>query len=167
MDYSMNDIIDTTAGWTFLKYPVPFLDELYAMSRSVDYSTTRNGLIRAKADSNLEEKISNFYKLPLDVGFYKSPPGWRYRFHSDNTRNCAFNQLLCNANLGYISKMKFGEIELDIPYSSDRCCVINTALMHNISNTTTDSTRILLNIGVKKFITYEAVVTHLKNKGLI
>lgn len=160
-------MIDTTIGWTFLIYPVPFFDELYAMSRVVNYSITPNGLIRAKAEADLEEKISDFYELPLDVGFYKSPPGWSYGFHIDRPRNCAFNQLLCNPNSGYISKMKFGKIALDIPYSADRCCVINTALMHNIRNTTTDSTRILLNIGVKEFITYETVVTHLKNKGLM
>jgi hypothetical protein len=160
-------MIDTTLGWTFLKYPIPFLDELYAASRSSDYIITRNGLFRAKADPALEKKICDFYELPLDVGFYKAPPGWSYKLHADNTRNCAFNQLLCDNNPGYISKMRFGSTELDIPYSSDQCCVINTALMHNISNTTTDSTRYLLNIGVKEFITYESVITHLKSKGMV
>lgn len=159
--------IDTSQGWVPFIKPILFFDELYKLSRTLPYTVTKNGLIRARISPNLEKQMCDFYDLPLDVGFYQTPPGWSYPFHADNTRYCAFNQLLCEPNPAYICKMKFSEAILDIPYSYTTAYAINTGMEHNVSNTTTDSTRYLLNIGVDEFIPFDTVINHLKNKGLV
>lgn len=160
-------MIDTTNGWQFLNIPTPFLDELKTESILTPYELTHNGLVRAKANTALNEKICDFFELGLDVGFYKTPPGWFYKFHRDNSRNCAFNQLLVDNEPEFINMMIFGKTPINIPYSTDKLCLINTGMPHNVINQSTDKTRILLNIGVNKFRKYSDIVQHLKRRGLI
>jgi hypothetical protein len=59
-----------------------------------------------------------------------------------------------------------GELK-NIPYRTDRLCLINTAELHNVQNNTTDTTRYLLNITIKNFITFEVIENHLRNNGFI
>lgn len=158
---------NTSIGWQFLNISVPFYEELKADSIVSPYGLTFNQLIRAKANKQLREKICDFFSLNLDVGFYKTPPGWGYKFHCDDTRNCAFNQLLVDNEPGFINMMAFGSSLIDIPYSTDKLCLINTGMPHNVINRSIDKTRILLNLGVNEFVPYADIVKHLKLRGLI
>jgi hypothetical protein len=154
-------------SWIFLNSFTPFIDKIYKLSRLINYNVTSNKLIRGIVPLELQQKICQFYDLDLDVGIYKTPPGWKYKFHKDNTRNCAFNQLLCEPNLNYVNQMMVNEKIENIPYDTDRLCLINTAKFHNVQNNTTDTTRYLLNMGVNHFITFEVVENHLKDRGFI
>ena len=154
-------------SWIFLNQPTPFIDDLYNLARNIEYYVTPNGLIRRTVPSDIEQKICKFYNLDLEVGIYKTPPGWQYKFHRDNTRNCALNQLLCEPNDNYVNQMLInGELK-NIPYQTDRLCLINTAELHNVQNNTLDTTRYLLNITIKNFIKFESIERHLRDNGFI
>jgi phosphatidylserine decarboxylase len=154
-------------SWIFLNQPTPFIDELYSLARTIEYNITPNGLIRSTVPADIEQKICKFYNLDLEVGIYKTPPGWQYKFHRDNTRNCALNQLLCDPNDNYVNQMLVnGELK-NIPYKTDRLCLINTSELHNVQNNTTDNIRYLLNITIKNFIKFEIIENHLRNNGFI
>lgn len=159
--------IDTSSGWVFLKNPIPEIDTFKYLCPTLNYKKTDNGLIRFKFSHDLDKILSEYFDLSLDVGVYLTYPGWSYPYHCDNTRNCAFNQLLCTPDTGFISKMKFDEIEIDIPYSDNFCCLINVANPHNIRNATKNKMRYLLNIGVEGFLSFETVVRHLKQRKMI
>lgn len=154
-------------GWALLNESPECISELKEICSSLNYETTFNRLFRASAPKDLNTKICDYYDLDLHVGIYKTPPGWRYKFHKDNTRNCAINQLLTEQRPEYIGQMIIDEVTYDIPYSIDVPCLINTALPHNVQNNSIAHTRYLLNIHVYNFITFDVVKTHLINKGLI
>ena len=154
-------------GWELLNESPICLSELKEICNFLDYKTTFNSLFRANVPNDLNLRICDYYDLDLQVGIYKTPPEWEYKFHTDNTRNCAINQLLTEQQPEYIGRMIIDNIEYDIPYSTDVPCLINTALPHNVQNKSTSHTRYLLNIHVCNFVTFDTVRTHLINKGLI
>ena len=154
-------------GWVLLNESPACLTELKEIADSLNYKTTFNQLFRATVPKELILKICDYYDLELEVGIYKTPPEWKYKFHTDNTRNCAINQLLTEHRPEYIGRMIIDDIEYDIPYSTDVPCLINTALPHNVQNNSTTHTRYLLNIHVCNFVTFDTIRTHLINKGLI
>jgi hypothetical protein len=154
-------------GWALLNESPVCIDELKKICSSLNYETTFNRLFRAGVPKDLNTRICDYYDLDLHVGIYKTPPGWRYKFHTDNTRNCAINQLLTEQISEYTGQMIIDGVTHDIPYSMDVPCLINTALPHNVQNNSIAYTRYLLNIHVYNFITFDIVKTHLINKGLI
>ena len=154
-------------GWELLNEPSVCLNELKEICNFLDYKTTFNSLFRANVPNDLNLRICDYYDLDLHVGIYKTPPKCEYKFHTDNTRNCAINQLLTEQQPEYIGRMIIDNIEYDIPYSTDVPCLINTALPHNVQNNSTIHTRYLLNIHVCNFVTFDTIRTHLINKGLI
>jgi len=154
-------------GWALLKESPEGIDELREIYSSLDYKQTFNSLFRATVPKELNLKVCDYYDLDLQVGIYKTPPEWEYKFHKDNTRNCAINQLLAEQRPEYIGRMIIDNTEYDIPYSTDTPCLINTALLHNVQNKSTIHTRYLLNIHVNHFITFDTIKAHLLNKGLI
>jgi hypothetical protein len=154
-------------GWVLLNEAPICLTEIKEIYGSLNYRKTFNGLFRASVPKELNLRICDYYDLELEVGIYKTPPEWKYMFHSDNTRNCAINQLLTEQRPEYIGKMILNNIEYDIPYSTDVPCLINTALPHNVQNNSTIHTRYLLNIHICNFVTFDAVKKHLISKELI
>lgn len=154
-------------GWALLNESPACFTELKKIAGSLNYKTTFNQLFRATVPKELTLRICDYYDLELEVGIYKTPPEWKYKFHTDNTRNCAINQLLTEQRPEYIGRMIIDDIEYDIPYSTDVPCLINTALPHNVQNNSTIHTRYLLNIHVCNFVTFDTIRTHLINKGLI
>ena len=154
-------------GWLTLNFNFPYTEELYVDSRLVEYQLTVNKLWRAIASTNVHQKICEFFDLDLDVGYYKTPPGWSYRYHQDNTRKCAFNQLLCDPNTAYTAKIFVAGKVLVIPYKNDKLTLIDTSLYHNVRNNSINDTRYLLNIGVNNFKSFEDTIEHLLIKRII
>ena len=155
------------SGWVLLNESSVCFTELKEICNFLNYKTTFNSLFRANVPIEINRKICEYYDLDLQVGVYKTPPGWEYKFHTDNTRNCAINQLLTEQRPEYVGKMIIDDVEYDIPYSMDVPCLINTALPHNVQNNSTSHIRYLLNIHVCNFTTFDITKTHLINKGLI